>query len=268
MLPNELYHQIVHKASFLCVGLDPDFSLLPHHLQALPPADAILAFNLAMIEATQDVAVAYKPNLAFYEALGADGHKVLEQTLLAIPESCFVIADAKRGDIGNTARYYARAIWDLPGTDAITVAPYMGKDSVTPFMETEGKWTFLLALTSNPGSADFQQLNTPHVPLYVEVIRKAIEWSKDFPGPLGFVAGATHPDVLASLRNLAPDHYFLVPGVGAQGGDLHAVCNALAPKMLINVGRQILYASSGTDFAEAAGIQARLLQSEMQKYLA
>lgn len=267
MLPHNLAQQIVKKRSFLCVGLDPDFTLLPKHLQALPTGDAILAFNLAIIKATQDVAVAYKPNLAFYEALGAQGHTVLEHTLRAIPESCFVIADAKRGDIGNTARYYAKAVWDLPGTDAITVAPYMGKDSVTPFMEHDEKWTFLLALTSNPGAADFQQLPTPNVPLYVEVIRKALEWAEDLPGPLGFVAGATHPDVLGALRRLAPDHYFLVPGVGAQGGDLQAVCNALAPKVIINVGRQILYASSGSDFAEAAGVQARRLQAEMQMYI-
>lgn len=267
MLPRDLESQILKKASFLCVGLDSDFNLLPNHLKDLSLVDAIETFNIEIIKATQDVAVAYKPNLAFYEALGADGHRVLERTLRAIPEECFVIADAKRGDIGNTARYYAKAIWDLPGTDAITVAPYMGKDSVTPFMETEGKWTFLLALTSNPGSADFQQLHTPIEPLYVEVIRKAMEWAKDYPGHLGFVAGATHPDVLDALRKLAPDHYFLVPGVGAQGGDLHSVCRALAPKVIINVGRQILYASSDDNFAEAAGTQARWLQAEMQKYL-
>ena len=266
MLPAELSEQIRAKSSFLCVGLDPDFQLLPRHLQTLPKADAIIAFNIGIIEATQGYAVAYKPNLAFYEALGADGHRVLQSTLKAIPPNCFVIIDAKRGDIGNTARYYARAIWDMPGTDAITVAPYMGEDSVTPFMETPGKWTFLLALTSNPGSADFQQLKVASEPLYAAVIRKASEWAKAYPGPLGFVAGATHPEVLSQLRALAPEAYFLVPGVGAQGGDLDAVCKALSPHVLINVGRQILYASSGTDFIDAAAREAKQLQHLMKPY--
>ncbi|MEO1450898.1 MAG: orotidine-5'-phosphate decarboxylase, partial [Bacteroidota bacterium] len=243
MNPQELHQQIQRKGSFLCVGLDTDTRRLPAAVQTAP--DPVLAFNQQIIAATQASAVAYKPNLAFYEAQGALGWQRLEQTMAAIPEDIFTIADAKRGDIGNTSRLYARTFFETYDFDAVTVAPYMGKDSVAPFLEFEDKWVFLLALTSNPSSRDFQYQVSDGQKLYMRVIEQSLRWAEEFPGHLGFVVGATQAESLAEIRRMAPDAFLLVPGVGAQGGDLAAVCqngqNDLGG-LLINSSRGIIYA--------------------------
>jgi len=261
---------IRRKQSFLCVGLDPDPARMPAHLGSGP--EAVLAFNRALIEATADLAVAYKPNVAFYEALGADGWEVLRQTLEAIPEGCLRIADAKRGDIGNTATRYARAAFEAWGADAVTVAPYMGRDSVEPFLAFEDKWTILLAATSNPGAEDFEFHGTESgEPLW----RRVIGVSQTYAGSerLMYVVGATRPAWLAEVRAAAPERFLLVPGVGAQGGRLEAVCAAgwadsLAGGLLVNVGRSLMYASDGEDFAAAARAEALRLQQAMAVELA
>lgn len=268
MTPEFLFEQIRDKGSFLCVGLDSDPALIPAHLRGLP--DPILAFNREIIEATLPYAVAYKPNLAFYEALGPGGWQTLQETLALIPKEVMVIADAKRGDIGNTARMYAQAFFERLGCDALTVAPYMGQDSVAPFLAYEGKWTFLLALTSNAGAQDFQYLQNDAEPLYRRVIRLAQEWASGKAGQLGFVAGATRAEAIAEIRQAAPDAFLLVPGVGAQGGDLQAVLqhgrNAQGG-LLINASRSILYAGSGRDFARQAAAAAAALQKEMAAWV-
>lgn len=266
MHPEALSEQIYSKKSFLCVGLDPDPEKLPICLKSQDPAEGIIAFNQHIIEATLPYAVAYKPNFAFYESLGSIGYSVLEETLKCIPPHVMVIADAKRGDIGNTSAMYAKAVFDRPGVDAITVAPYMGKDSVMPFLSFKNKWVFLLALTSNPGAQDFQFLTSNEKPLHEWVIQKSLEWSNEGEGHLGFVAGATHPEDIPRLRTLAPKSFFLVPGIGAQGGEMEPVIRHLAPRVLINVGRQILYASSGADYAEAAEKEARNLWEGFKLY--
>lgn len=266
MTPAALKALILQKKSMLCVGLDPDPELLPSHLKSLPLAEAILEFNQNIIRATLPYAVAYKPNFAFYEALGPEGYSVLKKTLECIPPEIFVIADAKRGDIGNTSLKYARAVWDLPGTDAITVAPYMGKDSVLPFLQAQGKWVFILALTSNTGAQDFQFLEVEGKPLYEKVMRTALEWQGEAAGNIGFVTGATQVSAFTHLRNIAPESFFLVPGIGAQGGDLESVCKHLGPLALINVGRQIMYASSEKNYAEAARDEAAYMQKHMEAY--
>lgn len=259
----QLIHQIKHKRSLLCVGLDPEPERIPAHL--LKTGDPIFEFNKVIIDATKDYAVAYKPNLAFYESLGARGWTSLEKTLAYIPSDCFTIADAKRGDIGNTSRLYAKAFFETFDFDAITVAPYMGADSVTPFLGFEGKWVIVLGLTSNAGSADFQmQPLCDGAPLYAEVIRAAQRWGT--PDNLMFVIGATHPARFAEIRRLAPDHFFLVPGVGAQGGDMQAVLdNGMNADygLLINSSRGIIYAGSGEDFGEGVREAARAVQREM-----
>lgn len=262
MNQTELLETIRAKRSFLCVGLDPDPDRIPAHLGE--GAEAVLAFNLAIIEATADLAVAFKPNLAFYEALGALGHAVLAATMAAIPEHCLAIADAKRGDIGNTAERYASAAFDELHADAVTLAPYMGRDSVEPFLAHQDKWSILLAATSNPSAEDFEFHGTP--PLYEQVLRKSQTW----PGAerLMYVVGATRPELVKSCREIAPNHFFLVPGVGAQGGDLAAICEAgwapeLAGGLIVNVGRSVMYASSGEDFADAAREEALKLQGQM-----
>ncbi len=250
----QLFQLIVKKKSFLCVGLDTDLHLIPKHLHS--HADPIFEFNKAIIDATIDLAVAYKPNIAFYESMGVKGWISLEKTmeyLYQYKNEVFTIADAKRGDIGNTSKMYARAFFENMNFDSVTVAPYMGEDSVTPFLEYESKWVILLGLTSNKGSNDFQFLQTPEGKLFESVIRKAQNWGS--PDKLMFVAGATHPQEFSNLRNLAPDYFFLVPGVGAQGGDMENICkNGLNSHcgLLINSARQIIYASKGTDFAETA----------------
>jgi len=256
MTRQQLFAQIKEKNTFLCVGLDTDLSRIPNHL--LQEDDPIFAFNKAIIDATHDVCVAYKPNIAFYEAVGSAGWEALQKTLDYIPDTHFTIADAKRGDIGNTSRMYARAFFSTMDFDAVTVAPYMGIDSVAPFLEFDDKWVILLGLTSNQGSQDFQlQTNNQGTPLYETVIRTAQTWGS--PDNLMFVIGATHPEKFADIRALAPEHFFLVPGVGAQGGNLEAVVshghNDLGG-LLINSSRGILYASNGKDFAQAARQQA------------
>jgi orotidine-5'-phosphate decarboxylase len=263
----ELSAQIRQKQSYLCVGLDADIDRLPRHL--LDKDDPVFEFNKAIIDATQDLCVAYKPNLAFYEALGRNGWESLRKTLEYIPDEHFTIADAKRGDIGNTSRLYAQAFFGEMGFDAVTVAPYMGVDSVKPFLEFEGKWVILLALTSNKGSQDFQfdqQRNGQ--PLYEKVMRKAQEWGT--PGNLMYVVGATHPEKFKEIREIAPDHFLLVPGVGAQGGDLEALTRHGANAdvgLLVNSSRGIIFAGEGEDFAEKARSAAQALQTSMAALL-
>ncbi|MDX2283034.1 MAG: orotidine-5'-phosphate decarboxylase [Bacteroidia bacterium] len=268
MSPAALSAEIFRLRSFLCVGLDPDPARLPAAVRG--EADPILAFNQAIIQATAPFAVAYKPNLAFYEALGAAGWETLRATVAAIPPGKLIIADAKRGDIGNTSRMYAQACFGALGADAVTVAPYMGQDSVVPFLEFPGKWVFLLALTSNPGAADFQYAGGPAQPLYQEVLRRAQEWAEGKPGELGFVAGATRAEALRDVRRIAPESWLLVPGVGEQGGDLDAVCQTArtaAGGLLINASRSILYAGGGSDFAARAAEAAEALQRRMALHI-
>lgn len=264
----ELFEQIKRKQSFLCVGLDADPGKMPAHLNG-----DVLAFNKAIIDATRDLCVAYKPNTAFYEALGLDGMRILKETIDYIGDEHFTIADAKRGDIGNTSRYYASFAFNTLGADSITVAPYMGSDSVGPFLEYEGKWTILLALTSNKGSQDFQHASQDgEEPLYAKVMTRAAGWGSA--DQLMFVCGATQAEKFAELRSLTPDHFFLVPGIGAQGGDLEGVCKHGMNDhcgLLVNSSRGILYAGNGQDFAQKARASARDLQTKManalKKYL-
>ena len=250
----------------LCVGLDTDPALIPAHLRSLP--DPVFAFNREIIDATHDLCVAYKPNIAFYESLGRSGWESLERTMdyiRKLPRPVFTIADAKRGDIGNTAKMYARTFFEYLQFDSVTVAPYMGEDSVKPFLEYPDKTAIVLALTSNPGSSDFQLMEQGGEKLYERVIRRACQWGTS--ENLMFVVGATHPSLFRSLRILAPDHFFLVPGIGAQGGDLLSVCqNGMNSSfgLLINSSRQILYASNGHDFALKARQQAAEINAQIQ----
>ena len=263
MTRSELVAQIQQKKSLLCVGLDTDLARLPKHL--LHEKDPIFAFNRAIIDATKDFCVAYKPNTAFYEAEGTRGWDALQKTIDYIPKTHFTIADAKRGDIGNTSRLYAKAFFDTLGFDAVTVAPYMGVDSVAPFLEHTDKWVILLGLTSNAGSRDFQlQTQADGGFLYEKVIKTAQNWGN--PNNLMFVVGATHPEHFAAIRALAPDYFFLVPGIGAQGGDMQAVVQNGKNQdfgLIINSSREILFASEGEDFAEAAARAAAKMQREM-----
>ena len=243
------------KSSVLCVGLDPDPDRLPSHLLAkasLP--DAVRRFCSEIVAATSASAVAYKVNFAFFEALGREGHQVMEDVLATIPAETLTIADAKRGDIGNSAGFYARSVFDELSFDSITVSPYMGRDSVDPFLTRPGTCAFVLARTSNPGSADFQQLQMAGKPLFQTVATRAAAWAADAPGEAGLVVGATDTADLTTLRSILPETPFLIPGVGAQGGKADAVMNAAGSgPVLINSSRSIIYASSGEDFAEAAG---------------
>ncbi len=268
MTPTKLFEAIQAKRSLLCVGLDTDPRKLPPHLQGA--ADPVFEFNRQIIEATAEFAVAYKPNIAFYEAQGPRGWESLRKTLEIIPKDCLTIADAKRGDIGNTSELYARAFFEEMDFDAVTVAPYMGSDSVKPFLQFPGKWVFLLALTSNPGADDFQLQTVGGEPLYKRVVKTALHWADGLPGHLGFVTGATRPEYLAEIRALAPDNFFLVPGVGAQGGDLDAVClngkNDLGG-LLINASRSIIFASSERDFAQKAAQEAAKMQLATAAFL-
>ncbi len=264
----QLVEQISEKRSFLCVGLDTDIRKIPQHL--LKTDDPVFEFNKQIIDATAPWCVAYKPNLAFYEALGADGLRSLEKTLDYIPKEIFTIADAKRGDIGNTSGLYARAFFEQMSFDSITVAPYMGEDSVRPFLEYHGKWVILLALTSNKGSGDFQELVIEGrlSRLYEEVLRVSRQWGT--PENMMYVVGATKAEKLAEIRQLVPDHFLLVPGVGAQGGDLKAVAKYGMNKdcgLLVNSSRVIIYASSGADFAQRAGEEAKKVQEQMEEYM-
>jgi len=263
----ELVQQILQKKSFLCVGLDTDPEKIPVHLRELE--DPIFEFNKAIIDATKEYCVAYKPNLAFYESQGVAGWSSLQKTKDYIPKTHFTIADAKRGDIGNTSRMYAKAMFENMNFDSITVAPYMGIDSVQPFLEFEEKWVILLALTSNKGSQDFQMASQDGgMPLYEKVLRKSQEWGTD--ENLMYVVGATHPDYFKLIRKAAPSHFLLVPGIGAQGGDLQGVCeNGLNEDvgLLVNSSRGIIYASQGEDFAEVAASKAKELADQMSTAL-
>jgi orotidine-5'-phosphate decarboxylase len=262
--------QLIHrKQSFLCVGLDTDINLLPKHLLKYP--DPVFEFNKQIIDATHDIAIAYKPNLAFYESMGLKGWESLEKTmkyLHSFKDSVFTIADAKRGDIGNTSKMYAKTFFEWLDFDSVTVAPYMGEDSVTPFLQYKDKWVILLGLTSNKGSNDFQFLETGNGKLYENVIRKAQQWGS--PEQLMFVVGATHPEELSTIRKLASAYFFLVPGVGAQGGDMDQICkNGMNSDcgLIINSARNIIYASAGEDFASAARSAALIVKEGMAKYL-
>lgn len=266
MSRERLLENIRRRKSFLCVGLDTDPGLIPQSLHNDP--DPVFSFNKAIIDATAPYAVAFKPNTAFYEANGLKGWISLEKTVAYIREKyadILIIADAKRGDIGNTSASYARAFFDVMGVDAITVAPYMGADSLSPFFNYKDKWTIVLAATSNNGSADFQQLkDEAGIKLYEHVVRKASQWAG--PDQLMFVVGATKPSELAMLRQIVPDYFFLVPGVGAQGGSLSEVVeNAMNDHcgLLVNASRSIIYASMDKDFAEVAHTEAQRLQQEM-----
>lgn len=259
MLRKELINQIESKKSLICVGLDTDISKLPNHL----PKDinGMLQFNKTIIESTKDFAVSYKINTAFYEQYGTKGWACMEETLSYIPDNCFKIADAKRGDIGNTSKMYAKAFFETLAFDAITVAPYMGEDSLKPFFEFDNKWVICLGLTSNQGSKDFQTLQFDEKPLYEHVLTKVSEWGT--PDNLMFVTGATKAKTLASIREILPNHFFLVPGVGAQGGTVSEVCENAKTSfggLLINASRSLLYASSGEDFAEKAKEECKRLQ--------
>ena len=262
----QLFEQIRTKKSCLCIGLDTDLLRIPRHL--LESSDPIFEFNRQIIDATHQYCVAYKPNIAFYEALGSKGWKSLERTLKHIPKDIFTIADAKRGDIGNTSALYARAFFEELNFDALTVTPYMGEDSVKHFLR-DNKWVILLAHTSNSGSADFQamQLATGRK-VYEEVILKSQRWGS--PDQLMYVVGATQPEKIQSIRSLAPEHFFLVPGIGAQGGDMEMVMkhgmNAQCG-LLINSARSIIYASNQEDFAQKAGEAALKLQQGMKDHL-
>ncbi len=262
-----LFEQIKQKSSYLCVGLDTDLEKIPAHLLKEP--DPVFAFNKAIIDATADYCVAYKPNIAFYEALGPAGWESLQKTLDYIPENVFTIADAKRGDIGNTSRLYAKTFFEHYDFDSVTVAPYMGADSVKPFLEIEGKWVILLALTSNTGANDFQQQKLlDGKPLYEMVLQKSSGWGNA--NNMMYVVGATRPQELADIRKIVPEHFFLVPGVGAQGGDLQAVSEAGFNKecgLLVNSSRGIIYASNEKDFADVARKKAKEIQTEMSMFL-
>lgn len=271
MTKQELIEQIKRKKSFLCVGLDTDLSKIPPHL--LEEEDPIFAFNKAIIEATADLCVAYKPNIAFYESYGVKGREALRKTSEVLPKDCFSIADAKRGDIGNTSKMYAQAFFnpEVSGLDfdSITIAPYMGEDSVTPFLDFKGKWAIVLALTSNQGSLDFQNFsNADGKQLFEEVIDKVNTWGTS--ENIMYVVGATRGEAFLKIREHAPDHFLLVPGVGAQGGSLADVCQYGMNKdcgLLVNSTRGIIYASQGKDFAERAREEAIILQKEMQQQL-
>lgn len=270
MTRKELVETIRRKQSFLCVGLDTDIRKMPQHLQN--EEDGIFLFNKAIIDATLPYAVAYKPNLAFYEAAGIKGLVQLKKTmdyLHSLEDKAFTIADAKRGDIGNTSQQYAKAFLDPEGDfnfDSMTIAPYMGEDSVTPFTVYDGKWVILLALTSNKGAFDFQYIKTEYDDCYLfeKVLQKSQQWGT--PDNMMYVVGATKADMLTTVRNIVPDSFLLVPGVGAQGGSLSEVCRYGLNSdcgLLVNSSRGIIYASNGTDFAQRAAEEAAKLQQQM-----
>ena len=266
MTRQELINQIKIKKSYLCVGLDTDFDKIPKHLQAHP--DAIFEFNKQIIDATKDLCVAYKINTAFYEVLGARGWEIMERTVNYIPKEHFTIADAKRGDIGNTSTQYAKAFFETLNFNSITVAPYMGEDSVRPFLEFDNKWAIVLGLTSNTGSKDFEQKKIGDKFLYEEVLETVSKWGSA--DNLMFVIGATKASDFAEIRKIIPEHFLLVPGVGFQGGSLREVSKFGLNKdcgLLVNASRAIIYASEKEDFAEEARAIAQQYQTEMAGYL-
>ncbi|MGE4289275.1 MAG: orotidine-5'-phosphate decarboxylase [Salinivirgaceae bacterium] len=263
----QLFENILKKRSFLCIGLDTERNKIPAHI--LESEDPVFEFNKQIIDATQAYAVAYKPNLAFYEAEGINGWQSLEKTVRYLRTNypdLFLIADAKRGDIGNTSKMYARAFFEQMNFDALTVAPYMGKDSVSPFLDYPEKWVILLGLTSNQGADDFQFTGNP--PLHQLVIKKAQEWAT--PDELMFVAGATRAAMLKEIRQFAPDNFLLVPGIGAQGGSLKEVAQYGMNRecgLLVNSSRGIIYADASTHFAQTAATEAKKLRDKMDKLL-
>jgi orotidine-5'-phosphate decarboxylase len=275
MTREQLVENIRSKQSYLCVGLDTDIAKIPRHL--LSEADPVFAFNKAIIDATKGLCVSYKINTAFYEAQGLKGWEAMEKTVHYVGDDHFKIADAKRGDIGNTSSQYAKAFFETLPFDAVTVAPYMGEDSVTPFLQYAGKWAIVLGLTSNAGAADFelremvsdenrQSLRAEF--LYERVLKTVAAWGN--PGNLMFVVGATQADAFVDIRNLVPGYFFLVPGVGAQGGSLKDISEKAMNKdvgLLVNVSRAVIYASAKTDFAEAAKLVAQQYRDEMAAYL-
>ena len=282
MTRHQLVEQIFRKRSYLCVGLDSDIAKIPRHL--LSGADPVFQFNKQIIDATKDLCVGYKINTAFYEAMGVRGWETLERTVNYIPQEHFKIADAKRGDIGNTSSHYAKAFFESLNFDAVTVAPYMGEDSVKPFLEYNDKWAIVLGLTSNVGAKDFelQRFDTKtdlldegiHIEkhgtkfLYEMVLEKVSRWGNT--NNLMFVVGATHADEFPNIRQLTPEHFYLVPGVGAQGGSLKEISEKAMTKdcgILVNASRAIIYVSGKEDFADEARIIAKQYQSEMASYL-
>jgi orotidine-5'-phosphate decarboxylase len=275
MTRQQLIEQINQKQSYLCVGLDTDLTKIPKHLQSHP--DAMFEFNKAIIDATLPHCVSYKVNTAFYEAMGVKGWEVMERTVNYIPDTHFKIADAKRGDIGNTSSQYARAFFEAMNFDAVTVAPYMGEDSVRPFLEYEGKWAIVLGLTSNKGANDFElkqlisENGEEHLRaefLYERVLRTVAKWGT--PDNLMFVVGATQPEEFVNIRSIIPDHFLLVPGVGAQGGSLKDISEKAMNNdcgLLVNASRAVIYASGKEDFATEAKAIAEQYQFEMQSYL-
>jgi orotidine-5'-phosphate decarboxylase len=270
MTKQQIFEEILKKKSYLCVGLDTDITKIPKHL--LAEKDPIYAFNRQIIDATQTFTIAYKPNIAFYEAMGPKGWESLQKTMEYIPKNCFTIADAKRGDIGNTSDLYAKAFFDKNSSgfnfDSVTVAPYMGSDSVLPFLKYDGKWVILLALTSNIGSADFQNQVIGETQLFEKVLQTSKSWGTD--QNLMYVIGATRADMLLKVRAIVPDNFLLVPGVGAQGGSLAEVSKYGMNSncgLLVNSSRAIIYASDGLNFAQKAKEEAQKIQQEMEKYL-
>ena len=272
MTRKQLVEKIRLKKSYLCVGLDTDITKIPAHLQNHP--DAVFEFNKAIIDATKDLCVSYKLNTAFYEAMGLKGWEAMEKTVNYIPKDILTIADAKRGDIGNTSTQYAKAFFEALPFNAITVAPYMGEDSVKPFLQFENKWAIVLGLTSNPGSEDFEQqklvgqVSGSNEFLYERVLKKVSTWGT--PGNLMFVVGATKATELAEIRKIIPDHFLLVPGVGFQGGSLADVSKYGMNSdcgLLVNASRAIIYASEKENFAEEARAIAQQYQKEMSEYL-
>jgi len=275
MNKEELFHQIKSKNSYLCVGLDSDIDKLPKHL--LRESDPIFEFNKQIIDATADFAVAYKPNLAFYESQGAKGWESLAKTMEYMPKDVFTIADAKRGDIGNTSNHYAKAFFDQLNFDAITLSPYMGYDAIAPYLKYDDKWAIILALTSNESSKDFEQLlvaeeseslENGSQKLYEKIIDKSLTWQNN--NRIMYVVGATKADEFINIRKHIPEHFLLVPGVGAQGGSLEEVSkNGMNSScgLLVNSSRGIIFASQDTDFALVAASRAKEMQSQMEEYL-
>ncbi len=265
----QLVAQIRQKQNYLCVGLDTDITRLPQHLQSNP--DAVFQFNKAIIDATKEYCVSYKINTAFYESQGLKGWEAMEKTVHYIPDTHLKIADAKRGDIGNTSSHYAKTFFEVLPFDAVTVAPYMGEDSIRPFLDYANKWTIILGLTSNAGSKDFQQLtltNGNEKRLYEEILEKTASWGTT--ENCMFVIGATRAEELDHIRSIIPDHFLLVPGLGAQGGSLEEVSKYGLNKdcgLLVNASRAIIFASKGEDFAEQAKIVAQKYHSEMASYV-
>ncbi|MBK7668907.1 MAG: orotidine-5'-phosphate decarboxylase [Sphingobacteriaceae bacterium] len=269
MNKQQLIEQIKLKKTFLCVGLDPDVDKMPKHM--LDEEDPIFEFNREIIDATADYCIAFKPNNAFYEAYGLSGMESLERTIKYINENYpdhFLIADAKRGDIGNTSSMYAKAFFKRLDADAITVAPYMGSDSVKPFLQFKDKWAIVLGLTSNEGSSDFQQMKVDGEELYLKVIRTCASWGTE--DNMMFVVGATKAEMMNDIRKIIPNHFLLVPGVGAQGGSLEEVCKHGMNKnigLIVNVSRNIIFASNGEDFATRAAEEAKKLSEQMKPFI-